>query len=255
MLRKLLKYDLKSGLRTFSFVWLGIAVLTGLVCLIFALGNTDSPVFVAFGMIGLIPLILSIIGATLFSNIFVALRFYRGLLGKEGYLMFSLPAAPWKLLTSKLISAMIFVGGTTILSLTGLGVILRSVFGTLGVDLGWLLESLGMELSLSSAAVITILNQLMTILAGILQIYVACCLGHLCRSKRGLWSVIFYFAINTVISLLVSVVQTIFMVSGTDVMSLVTEGALYYTMPLNGGLSLLFFFVCEKILRTKLNLE
>ncbi len=256
MLRKLLKYDLKSGIRIFGFVWLGIVLMTGLVCLIFSFVTEDTPVALMVGILTMLPLVLGIVGAIFFSNIFVALRFYKGLLGQEGYLMFTLPTTPWKLLTSKLISATIFVVGTTILSMSGLVAILNSMFGVLGGDVFSILDLFGADLSVTGATVITILNYLLSGIAGIMMIYLACCLGHLCRSKRILFSILFYFAIDTVLSLLTSMIQMVLIGSMMDTtMGVMTESALYYTMPLNIALSLLAFFICERILRTKLNLE
>ncbi len=256
MLRKLLKYDLKSGIRIFGFVWLGIALMTGLVCLIFSFATEETPVALVIGILTMLPLVFAIIGAIFFSNIFVALRFYKGLLGQEGYLMFTLPTAPWKLLTSKLISATIFVVGTTLFSAGGLFAIMNSMLAFTGEDIFGILEVFGMDLTLTGATIITLLNFFLSGVAGIMMIYLACCLGHLCRSKRILFSILFYFAIDTVVSFLTSILQIVFldgMVSAS--MGVVAEGALYYSIPLNIALSVLAFFFCEKILRTKLNLE
>lgn len=258
MMRKLLKYDLKSGWRVFAFVWLGIAVLTGLVCLLFSIGSGDDGATIAGGL-SMIPLIFAVIGAVTYANIFVALRFYNGLLGREGYLMFTLPTEPWKLLTSKLISATIFVCGTTVLSLAGIFTILAIVMEGFGLpDAELLLEIFGGEITFGWSMVLTLLGQLVSMIAGILQIYLACCLGHLCKGKRGLVSILFYFVINMGVSLLSSALQSAFMI--TEISEMENVGvlaiqSLYYTIPFNLGLAILFFFLCEWILRTKLNLE
>lgn len=255
MMKKLLKYDMKSGLRIFGFAWLGIAVLTGLVCLIFALGSEDSVATAILGVIGLFPMIFGIMGAMMYSNIFVALRFYNGLLAREGYLMFTLPTTPWKLLTSKLISAVVFVGGTTLLSIGSVVAILAAAVNGFGIDLQYLTEVFGIEFKFSWTMVAMLAGQLVSIISGILQIYLACCLGHLCKGKRVLFAVLFYFVINTVISFIASVLQMIFAAETVGSLSVLVEGALYYTIPFDLGISLLCFFLCEWILRTKLNLE
>lgn len=256
MMRKLLKYDLKSGWRIFGFLWLGIAVLTGLVCLLISIGSGENVGAIIAGVLGMIPLMLGIMGAVMYSNIFVALRFYNGLLGREGYLMFTLPTEPWKILTSKLISAAIFVWGTTVLSLAGIVAIMAVMIeGFAGADAGIFLDILGSELSFDWSMVITILGQMVSTVAGILQIYLACCLGHLCKGKRALFAVLFYFGINMGISILSVVLQNAFFVGNVGSLGLLATEALYYTIPFNLGLALLFFFLCEWILRTKLNLE
>ena len=258
MLRKLLKYDLKSGLRTFCVVWMGIAVLTGLVCLIFSFDAENNTAILMIGVLTMIPLMFGVIGAILYSNVFVALRFYNGLLGQEGYLMFTLPASPWKLLTSKLLTAILFVCGTAVISLLSIGFMLNAMVGTLGMDLSMMFEMTGLDLSLTEGTVLTIVSYVLNGIMGILQIYLACCLGHLCRTKRVLFSVLFYFAINTAISLISSIIQIV-MVSGSALMDsslgALSQASMGYTMGLNVGLSVLFFVICERILRTKLNLE
>lgn len=256
MMRKLLKYDLKSGIRIFGYVWLGIAALTGLVCLLLAIGLENNTVAAAVGGLSMIPLVFGIMGAVVYSNIFVALRFYNGLLGREGYLMFTLPTEPWKLLVSKLVSAIIFTCGTAVLSLGGLFSIMAvAVDGFRLSDIEFLLEALGGDLSFGWSMIITILGYLVSTTASVLQIYLACCLGHLCKGKRGLLSVLFYFGINMAVSTLSTAIQTAFVIGNPESLGVLATGALYFTIPFNLGLALLFFFLSEWILRTKLNLE
>ena len=255
MLKKLLKSDLKSGMRIFGFVWLGIAVLTGLICLIFS-ASSDGDGMTLIGTLGMFPLMLGIIGSGLFANIYAALRFYKGLLGREGYLMFTLPTQPWKLLASKLISAVIFVAGTTILSLGSIVAIIASLMDSFNVDLGWIWEFYGVEITLDWTVIVTVLGQIVSITASVLQIYLACCLAHLSTGKRGFLTILYYFVLNSGISLLSSILQSIFSVGYADSISgAIVSSTLYYTLPFNLGLSILFFVLCELILRKKLNLE
>ena len=255
MLKKLLKYDLKSGMRIFGFVWLGIAVMTGLICLIFST-SSDGDGMSLIGTLGMVPLMIGIIGSVLFANIYVALRFYKGLLGREGYLMFTLPTQPWKLLTSKLISGVILVAGTTILSLGSIVAIMASMMESFQVDLGWIWEFYGVEISLDWAVIVTVLGQIVSITASILQIYLACCLAHLSTGKRGFLTILYYFVLNSAISFLSSILQRLFSVGYAESLSgAIANSTLYYTIPFNLGLSILFFVLCELILRKKLNLE
>ena len=251
MMRKLLKYDIKSGLRIFGMIWLGIAVLTALVCLIFSIGNENT---LLIGSLTLLPLVFGILGAVLFCDIFVAIRFYKGLLGREGYLMFTLPTSPWKLLTSQLITSILFVGGTTILSLSSLFLIMDAMFSSMGMSADFIISVTGIEFSFDGNTVITVLGQVVSIATGILTIYLACCLAHLCRSKRVLLSFVFYFAIDIALSIVSTILQVIFVRGDLDAMASMASNALY-TIPFNLAVSLISFFLCEWILRKKLNLE
>ena len=109
MLFKLLKYDFRSMWKTFSLVWAA--------CLVLALVNRftlDLPGRADLGFDSWGSAMSSIIALVFFGvlfamfvavMIFVIQRFYKGLLGDEGYLMNTLPVPTWQLVLSKLICA------------------------------------------------------------------------------------------------------------------------------------------------------
>ena len=109
MLWKLLKYDFRSMWKTFSLVWAA--------CLVLALVNRftlDLPGRADLGFDSWGSAMSSIIALIFFGvlfamfvavMIFVIQRFYKGLLGDEGYLMNTLPVPTWQLVLSKLICA------------------------------------------------------------------------------------------------------------------------------------------------------
>jgi hypothetical protein len=251
MLRKLLKYDLKSALRIFVFIWLGIALMTGLVCLVASLDVEENTAVMITGAFSLFPTILAILCAIVFAYIYAAVRFYKGLLGQEGYLMFTLPTSPWKLLTSKLISSFVFCGVTTVLSLGAIVLIFRMLFGSFTGGLIWSPDIFRMDSGAIWQILLFVVNWLLRIIVSLLQIYLSFCLGHLFRGKRVLWAVLFYFAINFCMTIVNSVVQIVGLSSESEFF----VQNLYLTLPLNLGLGILFFFLSEGILRKKLNLE
>ena len=107
MLLKLLKYDFRSMWKTFSLVWAA--------CLVIALVNRFTLPFdgQSGAVIGDGDGLLSIMTALAFFGvlcamfvavmIFIVQRFYKGLLGDEGYLMQTLPVTADQLLWSKLL--------------------------------------------------------------------------------------------------------------------------------------------------------
>ena len=109
MLLKLLKYDFRSMWKTFSLVWAA--------CLVLALVNRFTLPFEGQTNVTIGPgdSILAFITALVFfgvifamfvaAMIFVIQRFYKGLLGDEGYLMNTLPVPAWQLVLSKLVCA------------------------------------------------------------------------------------------------------------------------------------------------------
>ena len=114
MFGKLLKYDFRSMLKQFAFIWPAALVL--------ALVNrftVNSFVTSASGLrqtvsgVAMLVYVGIMIAMFVVTMIFVIQRFFRGLLGDEGYLMHTLPVSPWELIGSKLLCAVV----TTLLSI------------------------------------------------------------------------------------------------------------------------------------------
>ncbi len=261
MMGKLLKYDLKACIRTFGMIWGGMILMTALSCGLLVLGSGDNSIWLALGGMSMIPLVIALAGSIVFAYIYMALRFYNGLLGQEGYLMFTLPTTPFKLLTSKFLSALFFEGITMLLFLAGMAGVLGSTMYATGTgmnfeDLKMILEMAGLDFTFSSTMIWVLVATVLEMITRILQIYFACCLGHLCRGKRVLFSILFYFALNYVVSIFTFCIE-LFMINEFLTASL---GGIYrmlaaYTIPMYICLGVVYYFFSARILRNKLNLE
>ncbi len=110
MLKKLLKYDLKS---IFGVWWIAALVsLTLCICAgaciavlkvgreLPAIVNASSVLVIVFSVIGLVAF-------SLISILFIYVRYYKNFFTDEGYLTFTLPVKRTALLNSKLISAVL----------------------------------------------------------------------------------------------------------------------------------------------------
>ena len=110
MLFKLLKYDFRAMWKQFSLIW-GAALALALAnrFSIFwdvddhaiGLSDTTTSGITVFAFMSVITAMFVI------AVIFVVNRFSKGLLGGEGYLMFTLPVRSWQLVLSKLICALV----------------------------------------------------------------------------------------------------------------------------------------------------
>ena len=258
MLRKLLKYDLRASLRIFAIGWLAVVLLTAVQCLLLSF-DMENPLVSIVVVLSAIPYVLGIIAMFSVPNIYFGVRFYRGLLGREGYLMFTLPTQPWKLLASKLLSAMIITTVTFLVSVTALltwiSCLLYStegirLFGDLFMFMGWEPKYLWNILGL-------LLTMLCTFACNNLLLYLACCLGHLFRTRRVLWTVVMYLALNTAMSTVSGLgrgLQTLNMETDAT-FTAITSYFSVTVLPLSLGVAVLCFFFCERILHNKLNLE
>ena len=110
MLWKLLKYDFRAMGKQFSLIWL--AALAVALINRFALPwqeDSSSMSAQADSLLALITAMtfVAVLAAMFITGmIFVIQRFYKGLLGDEGYLMHTLPVATWQLVISKFLCAL-----------------------------------------------------------------------------------------------------------------------------------------------------
>lgn len=111
MLRKLIKYEFKATGRIFFPLYLALIIIAFIQRLFFQF-NIEN-------MGSIVINILSLIVPSLFGAIVMAIcvvtfvmtiqRFYKNMLGREGYLMFTLPVSVSKLIWSKLIVVMVWI--------------------------------------------------------------------------------------------------------------------------------------------------
>ena len=113
MLGKLMKYDMRSGFRKFALIWIGLAalgVINGFTVKYVLDGEKQNQLVNFF--LGVLPMMLLValyVAMGIFVLVFIVERFYKGLLGDEGYLMFTLPVTTSAHIGSKLLTGMIYV--------------------------------------------------------------------------------------------------------------------------------------------------
>ena len=123
MLGKLIKYDLKNAARIFLLVH-GIYLF---ICIILRLLVMNPLDFSAPSRLLITPLTLIVVlfiflltAMTLTTSLLIALRFYRNLFSKEGYLSWTLPAAPSTHLLAKFLSGYLIAAADIIIIAAGI---------------------------------------------------------------------------------------------------------------------------------------
>ena len=210
MLGKLIKYDLRSCFRKFWVLWVAMAAL-GVIngfSIRYVLQNGNFSGFMTF-LLGILPIILMFVLVTalaIMALVYICERFYKGLLGDEGYLMFTLPASTAEHIASKAIVALVLeiisglVGLLTIF-LVGLVYDPSALFEFLGQIPKWLAEidfPRGTGWLIAEFAILCLVG----IAVSNLQIYQAIAIGHLGQKHRGGLALLAYVGINTVVSIL-----------------------------------------------------
>lgn len=107
MLWKLLKYDFRSMGKSFALIWPAALVLALVNHFTLPYDSREAEVSGVLELVLLMAFVSVLFAMFVAVMIFVVQRFYKGLLGDEGYLMHTLPVRAWQLVLSKLICAVV----------------------------------------------------------------------------------------------------------------------------------------------------
>ncbi len=214
MMNKLLKYECLAVGRILVPIWAGTAVFSLLTALVTRLNGTFAnmagtpviSVLESFFQLATALLIFATMAACVILNI---QRFYK-LLGEQGYLMFSLPAAPWQHMAAKLLCAC----GSTIASLL------------VSIGCVWMANSDGEEeaaqafsdafsLSNTMGTVFLVLLLVLSLVSAYLYLYLCMAIGSRWPQQRMLASIATYFVLGFIIQM----VSIFLFVAGAIVMA------------------------------------
>ncbi|MBQ3185775.1 MAG: hypothetical protein IJB54_07345 [Firmicutes bacterium] len=219
MTGNLIKYEFRSGLRYIGIIWPALIVSAALLGLVFKVMGIVSPEDPQ-GIMNILQLIFDLVFPLLYAAIFIAmivitifiviLRFYKGLLGDEGYLMHTLPVKPWQLITSKGIVACAVVMISIICAVLSV-LILVGIDDISGLVTGAkeFFSVLGEEPRLILVIIEVIILAIFGTMASIYHIYAAMAIGQLTGKHRLLASLGAYIAINIALTVLATVIIVI----------------------------------------------
>ena len=277
MTGKLMNYEIKSSMKLMAVIWAALIAAS----LLFSLSLhvlTDIAVERPGGGISFAIGIFEFITGLMYFAVFVALivatlvivimRFYKGLLGDEGYLMHTLPVKPWQLITSKgIIAALIvmisvLVAFLSILVLAGVSGLemIPKVFGALGAI--WE-EEPRMVLVIVEAIILLVLS----VLKSVYQIYAALAIGQLANKHRILLSLGAYIGISMIMSILFLLIVaasdsvgtiswlSVFIANNDSDPFAISQMAIGIMFVLTAVQLAAFHVVTERILSLKLNLQ
>ena len=209
MLKQLLKYEFKATKRLYFGLYLALALLSVVLGVTFrqehALAHSTS--FQNLEVILMIVYVSVILAIAVLCFVSTVQRFYENLLGREGYLMHTLPVTETQLILSKLITSMVWVlcsGLAGIVCITGMvsiGVLDAEVLGTVNWDSwkqlwGMLYGELGAKFWL--VMFWTILINLARLADLILCVYAACMIAHLFRKYGMVSGILAFIGLNVV---------------------------------------------------------
>ena len=269
MLKKLLKYELKSTSRIMWILYaaaIACGALLGVIVNLQLRSSGNDSLDLAFSgegrlqvlsilliaFIAVYVLLLTAIMVTTF--ILIIMRFYRNLLLGEGYLMHTLPVEPASLITSKLLVAILWIliaGVASILSAAVLGLTSGVLPRALAeVPFRELVRGL-LEL-VNGKVVLFLAGCFLGMVAQILQYYFAMAIGNLANQHKLLFSALAYIGLSSIMSF----VTVVLMITGNSffVRDGLFESTLIRAIILSVISGVIYFLGTNYILKNKLNL-
>ena len=271
MLGKLLKYEFRSTSRLLLILYAGVIVSAALLGIVIRVqfGANDVQAFQSLTQNNIVVNIicialiiiyaLMIIAMSIMTVVLIISRFYKNLFGGEGYLMHSLPVKTHKLLSSKLICAIVWMLVAALAGMISVFLIgcISGAFPALWAapefretlrELGGFFTQHWYLLPLTFVGMI----------GQILQFYLAIAIGNMANEHKLLMSFLSYIAINIVLSVISAVLFGVGIAHARQ--GLMDTGMLFFNnmiLPqfiLQAVLAVLFYFGTEWIMRKRLNL-
>ena len=267
MLGKLMKYEFRATAIYFLPIYVVLVLVSGLRYVVSLISQKFSNGFSAFSGFSLSAIYLLLaLGLAITTFIVIIIRFYKNLLGTEGYLMFTLPVSVEQNILAKLIPSVVWFFGSCVLGMLTIAPAMGLRFNDnpftmfTGIRLGDVPEIL--------LAVLMVIGSI----AGTFLFYYLCmCIGQMFNSHRFLVSAGAYIVIQTVLQILgiafiwicassfSSQAFVAWLSNAFASLDKIPSGSLIYLFLiaaniLSYGIAAALFFIDSAILRKRLNL-
>ena len=200
MLKQLLKYEFKATGRTYGGLYLALvalAVLSGFSLRSSSKDNFASLLLFAYMVVAVAVAVVSVMT--------IVTRFTRNLLGREGYLMHTLPVTETQLVTSKLISSTVWSLCSILAACLSFGILAVLMMSDMDLleqlPLMWsgireIFARCNMEFwgALAFSGVVSFVRMV----SAIACIYAACMVGHQFKSHPALAGILSFFGMQYV---------------------------------------------------------
>ena len=274
MVKKLLKHEFIYYIRTF-ILFLPIVLVIGVMARIFRCfdnGKTINNIIIASAFV----MLAVACGALLIlSTVSCVVRFYKNLYTAEGYLSFTLPVTNHAHIFVKLLAAMVC---ETVCSLTAAGAVAIALPGEALVnffrDFAYGVEVITEYISpwhIVGLAVECLVMIIVTMAATLLQYYSCITIGQMAKKHRILAAVGVHFAYYMLTQIVGTVAMVVLTLTARSeetiemwdrILYWIAENPLpfmhiylCFVVVLGAGLAALFWFITQKVMTKKLNLE
>lgn len=263
MLGKLMKYEMSAMGRILLPLYVALLFMS----LVMGIVVNILDVWTIFKGIVILLYSAVAIGAAVMTVILIVQRFYKNLLGNEGYLTFALPVTTGRHIWNKGITAIIWMTIGSIVGILSAMIIIASTgelrLSEIGMLFSRMWELVGAKGFLYSLEFLVVL--FLSMAHTILQIYAAISLGHLWSNYRILGAILAYVGLNVAETIIVFLMGRIgigiAVIGETTKLSFALEGeaSCHLILLVIGAhsaiLSVAYYVITHHILKKKLNLE
>lgn len=260
MLTKLMKHEfIATGRVMLPLYLLLVVVSVGVNLSVHGMVMSPNPLFSLLGTLFLISYVIILAAAAILCLVVIVTRFYRNMMGAEGYLTLTLPVSVHQHVLSKLAISLVWM------LLTGIAVMLSVLLLFLGVELpvGQLFDVIrtsvsSLDLHFGKMMSVGLLLSLMEIALFILQVYASCAIGGSFANNKLVLSITSFFAIQITVNALNNLLNEAGMSMLYESLSnanLMVNSSLALRAVITGIEILLFYFITTYFLKNKLNLE
>ena len=283
MLNTLFKYEMKATARTFMWLYLAFIVIAVLNAVLIPWGPTvnaagpgvgvhsevpgiENTVPSALQMILVALYILAIAAIAIATLVIVIMRFYRNLLGDEGYLMMTLPVSREQHIVSKLFVAVLWTVCSAVLILLSI-LLLIATSGNFSDFADSINEAVNMGMPVGRWAVMAVLLLIVGCFSGVLMLYAAMAVGPNLLKNRVGGSILAYIIIYVVCQIVMMVIVIVtarpigsISMQNDSIAASVTEVDSFVGVVFTGSLigcaaiGVACWFLTRYMLRKKLNL-
>ena len=268
MLKKLLKYDLRTMWRFCAPMFIATGLVSVVCCalLYFTISLSDAEgVFAAVMMVnGFYAIgILAIVVMTVISGFMVFYRYYKSMFTDEGYLTMVIPVSTSTLLNAKLLSSLIFTAIITVVSAVSLciAVIIPISLNdpSLVASLWKMLKSVIPALSYGSleawVVITVVIRYLLIFVEGVIIMIASITVGAILINKyKLLGAICMYLAVDLVHSILISITDFVFILFPDAYYAVAALVSNAIRIVLAAAFSALLYFLSLHTLKKKLNI-
>lgn len=230
MLGKLLKYEFKSTSRVLWFLYAGLIAVSLIFGLVIRVNINVDDIYITPTAIQsnetlglLMSILLSALGIIyvlliyaifITTTVVIVMRFYKNMLGGEGYLMHTLPVKTSSLIISKIITSfcwMLIAGVVVVIST----IVLGFSSGIVGYALKYadwqeIVEGFRSVMAMFGVRGWTfILLLIVSSISSIITYYTSMAIGNLANNHKFLFSVLAYVGIGIVLSIILSITSVV----------------------------------------------